>query len=52
MGGMKGMGGFGFGMFKRSVPFSLSFTMGSAKASMNQGSASQSSPYGNNGYPA
>ena len=44
--------GFGSGMFRRSVPFSMSFTMGSAKASLNQGSAAQSSPYGKNGYPA
>jgi len=44
----------GFGGFKRSGggSYSMSFSMGNSKVSMNQGSASQASPYGNNGYPA
>jgi len=45
------MGGFG-GMMRRGKPFQMSFSMGSAKASLNQGSASQSNPYGRNQFPA
>jgi hypothetical protein len=41
MGGGFNMGGWGRPtMIRRAVPFSLSFTMGGQKATLNQGSAS------------
>jgi hypothetical protein len=42
----------GWGGFRRGGSYSMSFTMGNSKVTLNQGTASQASPYGNNGYPA
>jgi hypothetical protein len=48
MGGNMG----GFGGFRRGGSYSMSFSMGNTKVTLNQGTANQASPYGNNGYPA
>jgi hypothetical protein len=47
-------GGFGFGgRLRRGKAFSLSFSMGNAKVTLDQGTADQGKPYGNGkGYPA
>jgi hypothetical protein len=53
-GRMRMGGGFGFGgRLRRGKAFSLSFSMGNAKVTLDQGTADQGKPYGNGkGYPA